>query len=351
MHALTNGLQQYPVQLHEITKNGHNNPFLLTVNRTIKVELTGSISTRTYIYISSSSTIAQKMDSKVIGILLLCMLMMGKQIQSITVNVGEPDFPMIYSYFIAVHCAPRSNKTSTELETLGSFENAPSRIPLIDLLRGRDGRDGLPGRDGEDGKPGPQGEQGPPGPQGPRSAGVTYIRWGKNSCPNVTGTQLVYAGRAGGTAYNVQGGGAEKLCLPLDPDYINAPQATYFSAIHGAEYETRNGPQSNLQDHNVPCAICYASTRAAMIMIPAKTQCPASWTREYYGYLMTEREHPSHYRSSFDCVDVNPDTVPGEISNTNGAMFFQVVASCPNSGLECDPYKSNQAISCAVCTK
>jgi hypothetical protein len=24
-----------------------------------------------------------------------------------------------------------------------------------------------------------------------------------------------------------------------------------------------------------------------MIMIPAKTQCPSSWTREYYGYLMT----------------------------------------------------------------
>ena len=46
--------------------------------------------------------------------------------------------------------------------------------------------------------------------------------------------------------------------------------------------------------------ICNASTRAAMIMIPAKTQCPSSWTREYhdsnYGYLMTEQKHPSHYQ-------------------------------------------------------
>ena len=63
-----------------------------------------------------------------------------------------------------MNCVPTGN--ITELQTLGSFENAASRIPLIDLLRGRDGRDGLQGKDGVDGKPGPQGEQGPPGPQG-----------------------------------------------------------------------------------------------------------------------------------------------------------------------------------------
>ena len=89
-----------------------------------------------------------------------------------------------------MHCSPTGN--STELKSLDSVEDAFSRVPLIDLLRGRDGRDGLPGRDGEDGKPGPQGEQGPPGPigpPGPRSSGVTYIRWGKSSCPSVTGTE------------------------------------------------------------------------------------------------------------------------------------------------------------------
>ena len=137
---------------------------------------------------------------------------------------------------------------------------------LIDLLRGRDGRDGLPGRDGEKGAQGeqglagPQGDQGPPGP---RSAGVTYIRWGKSSCPNATGTQLIYAGRAGGSSFATQGGGAEKLCLPLDPDYIDVPQSTSafrFSTLLGAEYQTYNGPQNNLQNHNVPCAVCYAST-------------------------------------------------------------------------------------------
>ena len=182
---------------------------------------------------------------------------------------------------------------------------------------------------------------------------MTYIRWGKSSCPSVTGTQPVYAGRAGGTSYASSGGGAEKLCLPLDPDYINAARstsATLYSTLHGAEYETPNGPHHNLFEHNVPCAVCYASTRAAMIMIPAKTQCPSSWTREYYGYLMTERENVGHRRSSFDCVDVNPDVVPGGSGNTNGALFYHVIASC-SRGLQCPPYQASRVVSCTVCTK
>ena len=124
-----------------------------------------------------------------------------------------------------------------------------------------------------------------------------------------------------------------------------------ISTLHGAEYQTHRGPHHSILDQNVPCAVCYASTRAAMIMVPAKTRCPytSSWTKEYYGYLMTEREHTSHYRSSFDCVDVNPDVVPGGGGNTNGALFHHVVASC--NGLQCPPYQANRVVSCAVCTK
>ena len=171
--------------------------------------------------------------------------------------------------------------------------------------------------------------------------------------PDTPGTQLVYAGRAGGSRANNQGGGAEKLCLPLDPDYINAGQstsATHVSTIHGAEYQTHNGPLHNIRNHNVPCTVCYASTRAAMIMVPAKTECPPSWTREYYGYLMTERGNDAHhYRSSFDCVDVNPDTVPGGSGNADISLFQYVIATC--NGLQCPPYEANRVVSCAVCTK
>ena len=97
---------------------------------------------------------------------------------------------------------------------------------------GRDGRDGLTGAQGPPGEPGPsqgvQGEQGiqgergssgPPGAPGPRSGGVVYTRWGSSSCPSVPGTRLVYAGRAVGTWYATQGGGANHLCMPPDPQY------------------------------------------------------------------------------------------------------------------------------------
>ena len=118
---------------------------------------------------------------------------------------------------------------------------------------GRDGRDGLVGPQGLRGEPGqnvgvpgPQGEQGLPGsqgppgltgppgptgqtratghigrtgpptedykalvvpmvrtgPPGPSRGGVVYTRWGKSTCPSVPGTQLVYAGRAGGSHYH-----------------------------------------------------------------------------------------------------------------------------------------------------
>ena len=94
------------------------------------------------------------------------------------------------------------------------------------MLRGRGGRDGQNGRDGRDGMPGAQGPPGPKGepgpaggppgsgPVGPRSGGVTYTRWEKSSCPNVTGTELVYTGRAGGSSHSHSGGGANTCaCL------------------------------------------------------------------------------------------------------------------------------------------
>ncbi len=44
--------------------------------------------------------------------------------------------------------------------------------------------------------------------------------------------------------------------------------------LHGAEYESYPpAPLGHLAYHNVPCAVCYVPTRAAIIMIPAKTQC------------------------------------------------------------------------------
>ena len=185
------------------------------------------------------------------------------------------------------------------------------------------------------------------------SSGVTFTRWGKVSCPNATGAQLVYTGRAGGTFYSHQGGAAEKVCMPEDPDYTNQtaglPSYNKHSQMQGAEYQFNAGPNTNVYQHNVPCAVCYVPTRAATIMVPAKTVCPSSWTREYYGYLTSEGETTNHYRSTYNCVDVNPDIIADSAFNSNGALFYYVQSTC--NGFACPPYENNRILSCAVCTK
>ncbi len=91
-------------------------------------------------------------------------------------------------------------------------ENNGSSV-FVELLRGRDG---LPGRDGVQGPPGPPGKDGSPGH---KSGGGIYTRWGKSTCPQLEGTEMLYSGITGGTFYNQEGGGANHLCMPKDPEY------------------------------------------------------------------------------------------------------------------------------------
>ena len=196
------------------------------------------------------------------------------------------------------------------------------------------------------GSPGPQGPRGATGQPGSRSGGVVYTRWGKSSCPSITGTELVYTGRAGGSFYN-HGGAANYLCMPQDPEYTLQYRTTgteYVNYVYGTEYEK---PIRGSHEHNVPCAVCSATTRQQLLMIPAKTSCPTSWTREYYGYLMSQ--YNNHKRSMYECVDKDQESIPGSQANTNGALFYHVEANC--NGMECPPYNSNKELNCVVCTK
>ena len=250
----------------------------------------------------------------------------------------------------ALHRPQRSADTQSERNNVNT-----SSFPYIEVLRGRDGRDGrdgVPGPRGLQGQKGVQGlkgDHGAAGPPGPTNGGVVYTRWGKSSCPSVSGTTLVYAGRAGGTWYAQKGGAANYLCMPDDPDYLSyQPGVQGHNFVFGAEYQT-GGPLSAVNQHNVPCAVCYASTRVAVTMIPAKTRCPSTWTLEYSGYLMSERRSSDRQRTLYECVDKNPDSVPGSVSDANGALFYHVEASC--NGMLCPPYDAQKELTCAVCTK
>ena len=235
---------------------------------------------------------------------------------------------------------------------------------FVDVLMGRDGRDGtqgLAGEKGERGVPGPKGdtgdrgvpgtvgpkgERGPTGPRGIPAGGAMYTRWGRKSCPS--GRQAVYTGIAGGSQHTHSGGGANYLCLPKDPQYSKdgVPSSSLSSYLYGSEYQNT---LVGTHDHNVPCTVCYVATRASTLMIPAHTTCPTSWTKEYQGYLMAE--HYAHKRNAvYECVDEGAESVAGSAGNTNGALFYHVVATCGN-GLPCPPYVTTKTITCVVCTK
>ena len=214
-------------------------------------------------------------------------------------------------------------------------------------ISGPRGPVGDKGDRGDSGLPGPQGEQ---GAQGPPTGGAVYVRWGRTSCPSDQGTELLYSGRAAGNKYNTQGGGANHLCMPDDPEHLqygNGVQA--HSYLYGMQYYPLSSqPLRHVFHHNVPCAVCYTATRDTVVMIPANLHCPTHWTVEYTGYLMTE--YHGHYRSTYECVDKDPESVP-ELNawSEDNALFYHVEPNC--AGLSCPPYDAQKELTCVVCSR
>ena len=178
-------------------------------------------------------------------------------------------------------------------------------------------------------------------------AGVVYTRWGKRTCPRTA--RLVYFGVAAGAHYTHPGTAANYICLPHNPEYYRSgARGRYPAYVYGAEYETWGSSLNRLGNHNVPCAVCEAR-KQAMLMIPAKINCPRRWTREYNGWLMA-----SYYGHKspkmFVCVDKNPDVQRGQAGSHDGALFYHAqTGTC--HGLDCPPYVVNKDLACVVCTK
>ena len=224
-------------------------------------------------------------------------------------------------------------------------------VPGLPGYDGAPGPKGVFGEKGKPGEPGPSGylgEQGPPGPP----AGAIYTRWGRTSCPTNQGTELVYAGRVGGMPSSFTGGGANYLCLPDDPDYLqymNGTQNNSFIAGVGYWYD-RLPVVFPYNDHNVLCAVCYVANRSSALMFPAKAHCAAPWTLEYIGYLMSENSRVEG-RTMYVCVDRNPESVPGlNGEDDHGGNLTLVEPSCFR-GVDCPPYDIEKELTCAVCSQ
>ena len=83
-------------------------------------------------------------------------------------------------------------------------------------------------------------------------------------------------------------------------------------------------------------------------MIPAKVHCPTNWTIEYTGYLMSE--HKNSYRSTYECVDMDPESVPElNAQDSVQALLYHVEPVC--SGFSCPPYEAEKELTCVVCSR
>ena len=220
----------------------------------------------------------------------------------------------------------------------------PKGAAAISGPQGLAGPQGEVGEKGESGGKGDRGVQGLLGPQGPSpSSGGLYTRWGRTSCPDVDGTETVYSGRAGGSSF-----GTNFVCMPNDPEYSSSSTGTHI--MYGVEY--KNHPiGSDIEYHNAPCAVCYTSTRYSILMLPAKLTCPPNWTTEYSGYLMTD---DNQYGSQHECVDSNPESIPGYDAHDGLHKICSVRGYCDNNyyGLSCPPYSTaDKALTCVVCSR
>ena len=139
--------------------------------------------------------------------------------------------------------------------------------------------------------------------------------------------------------------------MPDDPDHLQ-----YTSGVRGdsyigpVEYWYAQLPSlSSVNYHNVPCAVFYVATRCVSVMIPAKTQCPTHWTLEYIGYLMSEYQNRDG-RTMYECVDKDPESVPGLDGQSDPRTFLFLVEPYCN-GFPCPPYDAQKELTCVVCTR
>ncbi|XP_053374314.1 uncharacterized protein LOC128546927 [Mercenaria mercenaria] len=190
-----------------------------------------------------------------------------------------------------------------------------------------------------------------------KTAGDTYARWGRTTCPG-NGTTRLYTGYMAGSHRSHIGTGSNYLCLTNEPlwDHFEESVAS-LGKITGTEYRFNehrsNGAADFLGDYmynqKVPCAICHTQ-RSVSVMIPGRNRCYDGWTMEYRGYLVsgyTGDTNATEYVSL--CLDRRPEKLhDGTTAGTDNRLYF-VEGICGKT-LTCPPYVSGLEITCVVCS-
>ena len=159
---------------------------------------------------------------------------------------------------------------------------------------------------------------------------------------------FVSTGFVGGSYYNVQGGGANHMCLHSEPIFRpNDEKRSTRATVYGTEYH--NPPnQPQLDRHDVPCAVCLV-TRSVVLMIPGTNLCNEGWTTEYVGQIASEHSGGTNHRSEFICLDEDAEmTAYSSPNQDNGAILHTTQVIC--GSLPCIPYVEDKDLLCVVCS-
>ena len=177
----------------------------------------------------------------------------------------------------------------------------------------------------------------------------TYERLGHSECPDTPGTSTIYTGFIVG--FSTTTGATTFQCLPTEKGsvkYYNDTFSRYTGSgaeiryLNLTEYQTFRPGKTNF---DATCALCSVRVRNVIQMIPATYECPETWTREYYGYLMT-----GYFSTTFVCVDINmegfqnsADAAPNHPTLHHVTAHYKIAHS--------DEYLDGKVLSCAVCSK
>ena len=180
--------------------------------------------------------------------------------------------------------------------------------------------------------------------------GSAYIRWGSKQCPS--GCTLLYSGQAAGSSHSETGSGANPLCLTLTPVYADHNDRDQSSAkIYGVNFKVSSSivaAYSSVQNHVMPCSVCYRPERQSNVLVVGQDSCPTSWSLEYSGYLLGG--HYSHQKSNWICSDASPDSLSS--SSYSQGIWYSTEVEC--GSLKCKTerkgYLQNREVTCTVCS-
>ena len=174
---------------------------------------------------------------------------------------------------------------------------------------------------------------------------------------------MIYVtGYMAGSAYNVDGGGANFLCLHENPQWGFRKDGvqTWAGRIYGTETEnyddadytnpfstTNNGGRS-VANNPMPCAACYVPQKSTWMMIPARKECPDGWTLEYKGYVHSQGSGFGHQKNDYECIDEAPEIARGGTAQ-NQALIYPVQVGC--GSLPCSIFTDGWELACVVCTR